>query len=315
MNAAGKALVAMSGGVDSSVAALLSVKAGYECVGCTMKLFEGADTECGEKACCTAADADDARRIAYRLGMKYYVFNFTDDFRDTVIRDFAAGYLAGRTPNPCIECNRLMKFDKLWRRAALLGCDKFVTGHYARIAYDGNAYRLKTASDKGKDQSYVLYFMTQDQLAHTLFPLGELSKTEVRAIAAENGFVNAAKPDSQDICFVPDGDHAAAIENFTGEKSPCGDFVDLSGKPVGRHNGIIRYTVGQRRGLGISSSSRLYVCGVDPDANTVTLGRENDLFFSSLIADDFNWISGKTPEKPFSCGVRIRYRHPSGPAV
>lgn len=243
----------MSGGVDSSVTAKLLCDAGNECIGCTMKLYRNEDAGIPTgHTCCSLDDVEDARRVAYHLGMAYYVFNFTDDFAARVIDPFAAAYRSGRTPNPCIECNRHMKFDKLYTRAKLLGCDYIATGHYARIVCENGTYRLKKALDPTKDQSYVLYGMTKEQLAHTLFPLGGLSKQTTRSIAASGGLCCAEKPDSQDICFVPDGDYARVVEARTGEPAAPGDFIDTTGRKIGTHRGIIHYTIGQRRGLGIS---------------------------------------------------------------
>ena len=251
-----KILIAMSGGVDSSVAAKLLCDAGNECIGCTMKLFDNCDAGLSRsRTCCSLDDIEDARSVAFSLGMRYYVFNFKDDFREKVIKKFASAYLAGQTPNPCIDCNRYMKFDKLYERARLLGCDKIATGHYARIEFDGEKYLLKKARDESKDQSYVLYMLTQEQLAHTLFPLGELIKSETRAIAEASKLTNAQKPDSQDICFVPDGDYAAAIERLTGKTSAPGNFIDTDGNVLGTHRGITHYTIGQHRGLGLAAMS------------------------------------------------------------
>lgn len=240
-----RALIAMSGGVDSSVAAYLAQREGYECIGCTMKLYTNTDAGISEKhTCCSLDDVEDARAVAYRLGMRYCFFNFSEGFRERVMLPFAADYRRARTPNPCIECNRRMKFDALFRRAEELGCEKIVTGHYARIARAGERYLLQKALDETKDQSYVLYAMTQRELAHTLFPLGAMRKSETRAIAEAQGFGNARKRDSQDICFAPDGDYAAAIERLTGEKSVPGAFVSTDGRVLGEHKGIIHYTVG-----------------------------------------------------------------------
>ena len=241
-----KALIAMSGGVDSSVAAYLMKQKGYDCIGCTMRLRCEEVPE-DEHGCCTLSDVEDARSVAMAMGFPYYVFNFCDRFQEKVIDKFVACYEQGRTPNPCIDCNRYLKFDALFQRAKVLGCDFVVTGHYARIERENDRYVLKKALDPTKDQSYVLYTLTQEQLAHIQFPLGEFSKTQTRRIAAENGFISAQKPDSQDICFVPDGDYAAVIEHLTGKPSVPGDFVDTEGKVIGRHRGIIHYTIGQRK--------------------------------------------------------------------
>lgn len=306
-----KAIVAMSGGVDSSVAALLAVRAGWDCIGVTMKLFGGGADEPDSK-CCSVDDAEDARSVANRLGMPFYVFNFKREFREGVIDRFTRYYLSGRTPNPCVDCNRVMKFGKLFARADELGIDYVVTGHYARVEYDEAAgkYLLKRAVNPEKDQSYVLYSLTQEQLARVKFPLGGLSKDEVRRIAEENGFVNAHKPDSQDICFIPDGDVFGAVNRYSGVAPEPGDFLDTSGKVIGRHEGICKYTVGQRKGLGIAAGEPLYVRSINAKDNTVTLCRGDELFSGSAEVKEINWCSGEAPSEPFCCGVRIRYRAP-----
>ena len=306
-----KILIAMSGGVDSSVAAKLLCDAGNECIGCTMKLFDNCDAGLSRsRTCCSLDDIEDARSVAFSLGMRYYVFNFKYDFREKVIKKFASAYLAGQTPNPCIDCNRYMKFDKLYERARLLGCDKIATGHYARIEFDGEKYLLKKARDESKDQSYVLYMLTQEQLAHTLFPLGELIKSETRAIAEASKLTNAQKPDSQDICFVPDGDYAAAIERLTGKTSAPGNFIDTDGNVLGTHRGITHYTIGQHRGLGLALPERRYVCKIDAGSGTVTLGSGTELYSREVLVRDFNWISGEAPSGPIRCSAKIRYLQP-----
>lgn len=306
-----KILIAMSGGVDSSVAAKLLCDAGNECIGCTMKLFDNCDAGLSRsRTCCSLDDIEDARSVAFSLGMRYYVFNFKDDFREKVIKKFASAYLVGQTPNPCIDCNRYMKFDKLYERARLLVCDKIATGHYARIEFDGEKYLLKKARDESKDQSYVLYMLTQEQLAHTLFPLGELIKSETRAIAEASKLTNAQKPDSQDICFVPDGDYAAAIERLTGKTSAPGNFIDTDGNVLGTHRGITHYTIGQHRGLGLALPERRYVCKIDAGSGTVTLGSGTELYSREVLVRDFNWISGEAPSGPIRCSAKIRYRQP-----
>lgn len=284
---------------------------GFDCIGCTMKLYHNEDAGIeSSRTCCSLDDVEAARSVAYKLGMPFYVFNFTDAFRDTVIRKFIESYENGITPNPCIDCNRYMKFDKLYERAKTLGCDYIVTGHYARIEEENGKFVLKKALDETKDQSYVLYSMTQDQLVHTMFPIGSMQKTEVRAIAKESGFVNADKPDSQDICFVPNGDYASVIELQTGKESAEGNFVDKQGNNLGRHKGVIHYTIGQRKGLGVSSTEPLYVCNICPKDGNVVLGSNDDLFSREADVSDFNWISGEVPGSEFRCKAKIRYRQP-----
>ncbi|MBP3936630.1 MAG: tRNA 2-thiouridine(34) synthase MnmA [Clostridia bacterium] len=308
-----KVLVAMSGGVDSSVTAYLLQQMGCELVGATMRLYAG--DESGDSTCCSLADVEDARSVAVRLGIPFYVFNFTDDFKAAVMDRFAASYERGETPNPCIECNRYMKFERLLRRAREIGCDAIATGHYARIEQEGDRWLLKKAADLSKDQSYVLYSLTQDQLAHTRFPLGEFSKSEAREIAEQQGFLNARKKDSQDICFVPDGDYAAVIRRLTGREYPAGAFVDMAGNRLGTHKGLIHYTIGQRKGLGLSLPAPLYVCEKRVEDNTVVLGPNESLFTTELTARDCNWIRWETPPDSFRCCARIRYQHAEQPAT
>ena len=313
----GKVLLALSGGVDSSVAAKLMLDAGYDCMGATMKLFDSDDILMAqrEKTCCSLSDVEDARSVARRLGMPYQVFNFKGDFKEKVIDKFIATYEAGGTPNPCIDCNKCLKFDTLCRRAITLGYDYVVTGHYARIDCVDGRYRLRKALDDKKDQSYVLYNLSQEQLAHTLFPLGELHKDQVRAIAEENGFINAHKRESQDICFVPDGDYAAFIESYTGRHYPPGDFVDTQGNVLGRHKGIIRYTIGQRRGLGLALPAPLYVCKKDPESNTVTLCPNDQLNSTVVRVTEFNWLSIAAPAEPLHAAAKIRYNMHQAPCT
>ena len=267
--------------------------------------------------CCSMKDTEDARAVCNTLGMDYHIFHYEQLFQKEVIESFVTAYEKGETPNPCIECNRCFKFHHLYEKMEKLGCDCIVTGHYARIVYDEKRqrYLLKKGEDATKDQSYVLYTMTQYQLAHTRFSIGDISKEEVRRIASDMGFVNAHKQDSQDICFVPDGDYAAFMERYRKKTYPEGDFVDLSGNVMGRHRGYIRYTIGQRKGLGISAEHPLYVVAIDPDTNTVTLGEDKDLFRRELWADRINLISVEEITEPMRVKAKIRYRQTEQPAV
>ncbi|MBR1731043.1 MAG: tRNA 2-thiouridine(34) synthase MnmA [Ruminococcus sp.] len=313
-----KALIAMSGGVDSSVAALLIKNEGYEATGITMKLYDNDDIGVKkENTCCSVDDIADARAVCNRLSIPYYVFNFRESFNEQVIERFISAYENGATPNPCIDCNRYIKFERLMRRMKELEMDYVVTGHYARIERDESSGRflLKKAFDDTKDQSYVLYSLTQEQLRHTLFPLGSLNKTEVRKIAEENGFINAKKHDSQDICFVPDGKYAQFIENYTGKSYERGDFTDCDGNVLGEHKGIIRYTIGQRKGLGLSLPEPMYVCEKDLENNKVILGRNEDLFSKELYAEDINLISVKELKEPVRVYAKVRYNQKAQPAT
>lgn len=310
-------LVAMSGGVDSSVTAYLMQQAGYSCMGATMQLYPNACTNPKNRhSCCSWRDIDDAAEIAVRLGIPFELVDFTAEFRAQVIEKFIASYEAGCTPNPCIDCNCFMKFDLLLRYANAHGCDSLATGHYARIERrsDGRLL-LRRAADAAKDQSYVLYMLKQEQLARLHLPLGQLHKTEVRRIAEEQGFVNAHKHDSQDICFVPGGDYAAFIEKTTGKRSLPGDFVAPDGTRLGTHNGAIRYTVGQRKGLGLALGHPVYVCGKDMANNTVTVGPESALYTRRLLAADLNWIAFDTPPAALRVMACTRYHAAPQPAT
>ena len=338
-----KALIAMSGGVDSSVAAKLTRDAGLDCIGCTMKLFDTRDTE--DSKCCSLDDTEDARSVAFKLGMPFYAFNYKEEFKEKVIDNFVDEYLNARTPNPCIECNRCLKFGRLLERAQVLGCDYVVTGHYARIEErDGEMVLLK-GLDESKDQSYVLYMLTQEQLKHIRLPLGNLTKTEVRHIAEENGFINAAKPDSQDICFVPDGDYAAVVDRYLRERAGsreetggdpeenggdpeengenkfetggirAGNFVTLDGKVLGRHKGLIHYTIGQRKGLGISAEQPLYVHHLDVEKNEVVLSDNEALFGRTVHVPQMSFTTERKIPDGLRCSAKIRYHHKEQPGI
>ena len=313
-----RVLVAMSGGVDSSVTAWLLQQAGYDCAGATMRLYRSTDLgEACHKTCCAETDIEDAGDVAFRLGIPFEVLDYTPLFRERVIRSFLLAYEQGLTPNPCIDCNRYLKFEAMMDYALQHGFDAIATGHYARVVCEESSgrWQLKKALDESKDQSYVLYMLTQEQLAHLLLPLGERHKTEIRAVAEEQGFINARKRESQDICFVPDGDYAAFLERWSGKIWPEGDILDLQGKVLGRHRGALRYTVGQRRGLDLPMGERVYVCAKDMEHNTVTVGPESALYSPALLAGRMNWLSIPEPSGPIRVSARTRYRQTETPAT
>ena len=314
-----KILVGMSGGVDSSVAALLLKLNGYEISGCTLKLFDGNDINENNltRTCCALSDIEDARSVCFKLNIPHHVFNFKELFHKEVMDRFANGYINGETPNPCIECNKYIKFDKMLLRARELGFDGIATGHYAKTFYDKktNRYNLLRPADRKKDQTYVLYNMTQDQLAHTLFPLWDRDKEANRNLADEYGLINSRKPDSQDICFVPDGDYVSFIRKHTSKSFSEGDFLDTDGNIIGKHQGIINYTIGQRKGLGIAFGKPMFVCEKDIINNTITLGDSNSLMTSVCTADNVNLISIPKIDGKMRITAKTRYNMADTPAI
>ena len=301
----------MSGGVDSSVAAALLAEAGHDVIGLSMQLYDQSGGEAGYGSCCSLDDLHDAGRVARRLGIPHYIVNFEREFQRTVVSNFVGEYVAGRTPIPCAHCNSDLKFATLLDRSMAYGAELVATGHYARIGIDPETGRhvLSRGLDASKDQSYFLFSLTQEQLSRASFPVGHLSKDEVRDIARRLGLSVAEKPDSQEICFVPDGDYAAFIEKKTGDLDGGGAIVNQSGAVLGRHPGIHRFTVGQRKGLGIAAAEPLYVLELRPTEKTVVVGRRAELERASLTASQVNWIAGAPPVAPLRVTAQIRHRH------
>ena len=313
-----KVVVGMSGGVDSSVAAWLLKEQGYEVIGVTMQIWQD-DTEEAQQengGCCGLSAVEDARRVAWQLGIPYYVMNFKEDFRLHVMDYFVREYLAGRTPNPCIACNRYVKWESLLKRSREIGADYIATGHYARIErLENGRFSLRMSATAGKDQTYALYSLTQEQLACTRMPVGAYTKEEIRAMADSLGLLTARKPDSQEICFVPDGDYAGFIDRTTGAKIPEGDFVNAAGEVLGRHKGITHYTIGQRKGLGLSMGRRVVVTEIRPGTNQVVIGKNEDVFSSVLEADKLNFMAIPHLDGERPAMAKIRYNHKGAPCV
>ncbi|MBO5106679.1 MAG: tRNA 2-thiouridine(34) synthase MnmA [Clostridia bacterium] len=301
-----KVLVGMSGGVDSSAATLILKQNGYETAGVTLRLWEG-------EKCGSSNDILDAAAVCKKLGIEHYVFDLKKQFEASVINKFISEYKAGNTPNPCIECNKHIKFGEMLNIAVDMGFSKIATGHYATIKKQGDRFVVVKPKDKAKDQSYVLYSLTQHQLSHTVMPLGELTKAEVRFLAEQNSLITAHKSDSQDICFVPDGDYADFISKRLGVTFPEGDYVDVNGNVIGRHKGMIRYTIGQRKGLGMCFGKPMYVLDKSPSENKVILGDEEKLFKTRVLVKDVNYMATERLLSPIDCLGKLRYRHTEQP--
>ncbi len=312
-----RVVVAMSGGVDSSVAAGLLAEAGHDVIGLSMQLYDQRASPEAFGSCCSIDDLHDARRVAGVLGFPHYILNFEQQFREAVVDRFVAEYAAGRTPIPCVQCNADLKFSTLAERAEGFGAAAVATGHYARVEYDEDTrrYRLLRAIDRDKDQSYFLFGLTQDQLAHAMFPVGALSKPEVRRHAARLGLAVAGKPDSHEICFIPDGDTAGFVDRQLPTADRSGDIVDSTGARVGRHQGVHRLTVGQRKGLGLATGTPMYVLKLEPAESRVVVGTRDELGGRDLTATGVNWIAGAPPDGPCRLTARIRHRHTDAPAL
>jgi len=312
-----RVVVAMSGGVDSSVAAGLMAEAGHDVIGLSMQLYDQRASPEAFGSCCSLDDLHDARRVAGVLGFPHYILNFEREFQSTVVDHFVSEYASGRTPIPCVQCNSDLKFQTLADRAAGFGAAAVATGHYARVVFDKDArrYRLLRGVDADKDQSYFLFSLTQDQLAHALFPVGHLSKADVRAHAARLGLAVAGKPDSHEICFIPDGDTAGFVERHLPAEDRTGDIVDSAGHVLGQHRGVHRLTVGQRKGLGLATGTQMYVLKLDPADARVVVGPREELGRRDLTASRVNWIAGDAPAGPRPLTARIRHRHHDAPAI
>jgi len=297
--------VAMSGGIDSSLATALLKEAGYEVIGITMQVWPS-DEQARFGGCCGLEAIEDAKKVAYKLGIPHYVVNFRDIFAQKIIADFCLEYSLGRTPNPCIRCNQYIKFDALLKKARELDHSFIATGHYARIEQSPNGYHLLKAVDLTKDQSYFLYTLGQSELQHLLLPIGNLHKVEVRRLSAEMGLPTATRRESQDICFIPDNDYRSFIAKYILSKS--GDIVDTNGKVLGKHSGLAQYTVGQRQGLGLASNKRLYVIRLDAANNRLVVGTKDQLLSNRLFASKLSWVSGEAPKEPINITAKVRYK-------
>ena len=312
-----RVVVAMSGGVDSSVAAALLVENGHDVIGLSMQLYDQRDSPDAFGSCCSIDDLHDARRVANRLGIPHYIVQLERPFEQTVVRNFVDEYASGRTPIPCVHCNADLKFHELVGRAAGFGAAAVATGHYARVEYDEvvGRYRLYRGVDRDKDQSYFLFSLDQEQLARALFPVGHLRKPDVRAAAARHQLPVASKPDSHEICFIPDGDAAGFVDRALGDASSPGDIVDSGGRRLGQHRGVHRFTIGQRKGLGLATGQPMYVLKLEPQTARVIVGTRDELANRDLTASSVSWISGTPPEEPLRLTARIRHRHQDAAAT
>lgn len=308
-----RALVAMSGGVDSSVAAALMLDAGYDVIGVTLKQWEGENGQMPVAGCCTVSDSEDARRVASQLGVPYYVLDYVDEFTSKVVDHFGEMYAQGKTPNPCIECNRRVRFNVLLERMAALDCDVLVTGHHARIRHDENGYHLVRAVDGSKDQSYVLHMLGQEELARVRLPIGDMTKQKVREYATQLSLRTAAKPDSQDLCFVGEGSYRDFIRSRFPDAARPGPLIMTDGTHLAEHDGMVDFTIGQRRGLGVALGERRYVVDIDPATATVVLGDKSDLLATGCLVEDVSFVAGRPPQNA-NVDVKIRYRSAAVPA-